>query len=56
MNKQFLTLAFGLFAAGASAQFQVNPQAGVNFQQLTSPLAGVEYLSLIHISEPTRTY
>lgn len=43
MNKQFLTLALGLFGASASAQFQVNPQVGVNFQQLTSPLAGVEY-------------
>lgn len=43
MNKQFLTLTLGLLAVGASAQFQVNPQAGVNFQQLTSPLAGVEY-------------
>lgn len=43
MNKYVITLGLGLFAASASAQFQVNPQAGVNFQQLTSPLAGVEY-------------
>ena len=43
MNKPLLSLALTLAATGASAQFQVNPQAGVNFQQLTSPMAGVEY-------------
>ncbi|MBK9175971.1 MAG: outer membrane beta-barrel protein [Flavobacteriales bacterium] len=43
MNKQILTVAVALFALSASAQFQVNPQVGVNFQQLTSPDAGVEY-------------
>ncbi|MBK8499259.1 MAG: hypothetical protein IPL52_10660 [Flavobacteriales bacterium] len=43
MNKPLLSLALTLAATAASAQFQVNPQAGVNFQQLTSPMAGVEY-------------
>lgn len=43
MNKQILTVALGLLGLSASAQFQVNPQLGVNFQQLTSPEAGVEY-------------
>ncbi len=43
MNKQLLALSFALATAGASAQFQMNPQVGVNFQQLTSPEAGVEY-------------
>ena len=43
MKKQLLTLCLGLCAAGAFAQLQVNPQVGLNFQQLTSPLAGVEY-------------
>lgn len=43
MKKPLITLLTGLLATAASAQFQVNPQAGVNFQQLTSPMAGVEY-------------
>lgn len=43
MNKQILSVAVALFALSASAQFQVNPQVGVNFQQLTSPDPGVEY-------------
>lgn len=43
MNKLIITTAFAALTTGAMAQFQVNPQAGVNFQQLTSPLAGVEY-------------
>ena len=43
MKKQLIALVLGLSASGVYAQFQVNPQAGVNFQQLTSPYAGVEY-------------
>jgi hypothetical protein len=43
MKKHLITLTLGLCTAGAFAQFQVNPQAGVNFQQLTSPEPGVEY-------------
>lgn len=43
MNKHLLSLAFGALAMGAAAQFQVNPQAGVNFQGLTSPEPGVQY-------------
>ena len=43
MNKLIITTAFVALTSGAMAQFQVNPQAGINFQQLTSPLAGVEY-------------
>ncbi len=43
MNKQLLSLATGLLAISASAQFQVNPQMGVNFQHLTQPGDGVEY-------------
>ena len=43
MNKLIIITAFAAITTGTMAQFQVNPQAGVNFQQLTSPLAGVEY-------------
>lgn len=47
MNKPLITLFAGLLATAASAQFQANPQAGVNFQRLTSPMAGVEYTANI---------
>lgn len=43
MNKLIIITAFAAITTGTMAQFQVNPQAGVNLQQLTSPLAGVEY-------------
>lgn len=43
MKKLIIALGAIAMAASAKAQFQVNPQVGVNFQQLTSPEAGVEY-------------
>ncbi|HRH38646.1 MAG TPA: hypothetical protein PK760_09885 [Flavobacteriales bacterium] len=43
MNKLLPALAFGLLSTAAAAQFQVNPQMGINFQQLTSPYPGIEY-------------
>ncbi|MBK9148751.1 MAG: outer membrane beta-barrel protein [Flavobacteriales bacterium] len=43
MNKQLVLLATALFVSGASAQFQFNPQAGINFQSITNPGAGIEY-------------
>lgn len=43
MKKLIIALGAIAVSASAHAQFQVNPQLGVNFQQLTSPEAGVEY-------------
>ncbi|MEZ4807867.1 MAG: hypothetical protein R2815_10430 [Flavobacteriales bacterium] len=43
MKKLLLTTACGAMFFAAKAQFQVNPQVGINYQQLTSPAAGVEY-------------
>lgn len=43
MNKLTTTLLLSLITAGTQAQFQVNPQLGVNFQNLTQPQEGVEY-------------
>ncbi len=43
MKKLIIALGTIAAAASAQAQFQVNPQVGVNFQQLTSPEAGIEY-------------
>jgi hypothetical protein len=40
MNKTFLTLAFLGMSAAASAQLQINPQAGLTFQSLTQVDAG----------------
>lgn len=43
MNKLLLTLTFGALVGAAHAQFQVNPQLGVNYQHLTSPSPGITY-------------
>lgn len=43
MMKHLISAALVAIAASASAQFQVNPQAGVTFQSLTNPEEGVEY-------------
>lgn len=43
MKKLIISLGTIAIAASANAQFQLNPQVGVNFQQLTSPESGVEY-------------
>jgi len=43
MKKLLFVAALSVTAACASAQFQVNPQAGVIFQNLTNPEAGIEY-------------
>ena len=43
MKKQIVLIAATLIGTAAAAQFQVNPQAGVVFQNLTSPEPGVEY-------------
>ncbi len=43
MKKQLLILALAALAGSAQAQFQVNPQLGVNYQQMTSPAANTEY-------------
>lgn len=43
MKKLIIALGTIAIAASAEAQFQMNPQVGVNFQQLTSPESGVEY-------------
>lgn len=43
MKKQLLILAIGTIVGGAQAQFQVNPQLGVNYQQITKPSANTEF-------------
>jgi hypothetical protein len=43
MKKLLVTLAIGSVASAASAQFQVNPQAGLTFQSLTDAPNGVDY-------------
>jgi len=43
MKKTIVLTALIAIAASANAQFQVNPQAGVMFQNLTSPQEGVQY-------------
>ncbi|MFN3876397.1 MAG: outer membrane beta-barrel protein [Flavobacteriales bacterium] len=43
MRKLSTSLALASLTAGASAQFQVNPQAGMVFQNITNPGPGIEY-------------
>ena len=43
MKKLLLSLAIGAVTSAASAQFQVNPQAGLTFQSLTDAPNGVDY-------------
>jgi|GEM_PF-401214 len=43
MKKQVLILAITACAGVAQAQFQVNPQLGVNYQQITKPSANTDY-------------
>lgn len=43
MNRLLLLLASVALMSAARAQFQVNPQMGVTFQQLTQPQANTEY-------------
>ncbi len=43
MKKHLLILAIGTLAGTAQAQFQVNPQLGVNYQQITKPATNTEY-------------
>lgn len=43
MKKHILAFALMGASAAASAQFQVNPQLGLNFQTLTNPPAGIDY-------------
>ena len=43
MKKILLTLVAATTVAAASAQFQVNPQAGLTFQNLTSPGEGQKF-------------
>lgn len=43
MKKLILTIASAALFGVAHAQFQVNPQIGVNYQSLTNPSANVEY-------------
>ena len=45
MKKTLLLLALGAMLAPAHAQFQVNPQLGVTFQNMTDPAAGTRYES-----------
>lgn len=43
MKKLILTLTCLVAIGAANAQFQVNPQLGINYQQLTNPAPNVEY-------------
>lgn len=43
MNKLLLTLAIGSLTTATQAQFQVNPQAGLTYQNMTAPLEGYKY-------------
>jgi hypothetical protein len=43
MKKILFTLAAATSVVAASAQFQINPQAGITFQNLTQPGAGQEF-------------
>jgi hypothetical protein len=44
MKKSILPFALILAGGTAAAQFQINPQAGITYQQMTNPgLAGLEY-------------
>lgn len=43
MKKQLAFLAAALLTVSAAAQFQFNPQAGINFQNITNPGPGLEY-------------
>src|SRR5690606_31343314 len=44
MKKIILTLPLLLLIGMANAQFQVNPQVGINFQRMTDPgIRGLEY-------------
>ncbi|MEO8587922.1 MAG: porin family protein [Flavobacteriales bacterium] len=43
MKKLLITLAIGSMATAAQAQFQVNPQVGLTYQNLTSPPDGFTY-------------
>jgi len=43
MNKLLSLLATAVLVSTAQAQFQVNPQVGVTFQQLTQPEPNTEY-------------
>ncbi|MFZ1686480.1 MAG: outer membrane beta-barrel protein [Flavobacteriales bacterium] len=43
MKKIILPLAVVSLAATANAQFQVNPQLGINFQRITNPPVGSTY-------------
>lgn len=43
MKKLILSALVGGTFATASAQFQVNPQLGVNYQHMTAPGPGIEY-------------
>lgn len=43
MKKIILSLAVVSVSATANAQFQVNPQVGINYQTLTNPPAGATY-------------
>lgn len=43
MKKPLIAIAAALITTGAAAQFQVNPQAGIIFQNITNPGPGIEY-------------
>jgi hypothetical protein len=43
MKKHLLILAITTIGGGAQAQFQVNPQFGVNYQQITKPSTATDY-------------
>lgn len=43
MKKPLIAMAAALITTGAAAQFQVNPQAGLIFQNITNPGPGIEY-------------
>ncbi|HMC98012.1 MAG TPA: hypothetical protein VKG92_10170, partial [Flavobacteriales bacterium] len=43
MNKLLITLAVGSLTTAAQAQFQVNPQVGLTYQNLTAPAEGFKY-------------
>lgn len=47
MKKLFFTLAVATIAAGANAQFQVNPQMGLTFQSLTKPAPGQDFKAAV---------
>jgi hypothetical protein len=43
MKKHLLILAITTIGGGAQAQFQANPQFGVNYQQITKPSTATDY-------------